>query len=106
MHADDAWPPITADELNQITSTIIGAAINVHRASAAGLLESAYLQPALCHEMHAARLGIELQKALPLVIRRGVRIDCAYRADLIVEGCVLVEVKAAGGARTRSQRDS
>ena len=83
---------LTADQLNQITSTIIGAAINVHRALGPGLLENTYL-PCLCYELETAKVGFELQKALPLVYR-GVRIECAYRADLVVEGAVLVEVKA------------
>jgi GxxExxY protein len=83
---------ITADKLNQITSTVIAAAIKVHRALGPGLLENAYL-PCLCYELQAARVRIERQKPLPLVYR-GVKIDCAYRADLIVEEAVLVEVKA------------
>jgi GxxExxY protein len=83
---------LNADRLNQITSAIIGAAINVHRALGPGLLENAYL-PCLCYELEAAGLGFELQEALPLAYR-GVRIECAYRADLIVEEAVLVEVKA------------
>jgi GxxExxY protein len=83
---------ITADRLNQITSTIIGAAIKVHRALGPGLLESAYLA-CLCYELKMANVQFELQTPLPLVYH-GVRIDCVYRADLIVEGTILVEVKA------------
>jgi GxxExxY protein len=82
----------TADRLNQITSTIIAAAIKVHRALGPGLLENAYL-PCLCCELDLSNVRIERQKALPLFYR-GIRIDCAYRADLIVEKAVLVEVKA------------
>jgi GxxExxY protein len=43
--------------------------------------------------LSSAELSIEVQKSLPLMYR-GVRVDCAYRADLVVEGQVLVEVKA------------
>ena len=82
----------TADKLNQITSTIIAAAINVHRALGPGLLESAYLA-CLSYELKATGLGVEVQKPLSLIYR-GVQIDCVYRADLIVDGVVLVEVKA------------
>jgi GxxExxY protein len=82
----------TADTLNQITSTILSAAIDIHRALGPGLLESAYLT-CLIHELVAARMQIERQKAVPLVYRE-VRIDCAYRADFVVDGNVLIEVKA------------
>jgi GxxExxY protein len=84
--------PITADSINRITSTIIEAAIRVHRALGPGLLESAYLA-CLCYEMVRAGLQIETQKPLPLVYQ-GVKIDCAYRADIIVNQMVIVEVKA------------
>jgi GxxExxY protein len=82
----------SAESLNQLTSLIIQAAVRVHRALGPGLLESAYLG-CLCFELSTAGVSIETQKALPLVYN-GVKIDCAYRADLVVEGLVLVEVKA------------
>jgi GxxExxY protein len=85
-------PAPTADTLNQITSIILSAAIGIHRALGPGLLESAYLT-CLIHELVAAQLRIERQKALPLVYR-GVTIECSYRADLVVEESVLIEVKA------------
>ena len=81
-----------SDTLNQITSIILSAAIGVHRALGPGLLESAYLT-CLIHELVAAQIRIERQKALPLVYR-GVTIECSYRADLVVEESVLIEVKA------------
>jgi GxxExxY protein len=82
----------TTDTINRITSTIIEAAIRVHRALGPGLLESAYLA-CLCYELVRAGLHIETQKPLPLVYE-GVTIDCAYRADIIVNQTVIVEVKA------------
>ena len=82
----------TAEELNRITSTIIAAAINIHRIFGSGLLESAY-SSCLCHDLREAGLRVERQRPLPLVHGR-LRIDCAYRADIIVAGLVLVEVKA------------
>jgi GxxExxY protein len=57
-----------------------------------GLLERAYFA-CLCHDLLAAGLRIETEKPLPLV-HRGMALGCVYRADLIVEGIVLVEVKA------------
>jgi GxxExxY protein len=82
----------SAESLNRLTSTIVQAGVRVHRALGPGLLESAYLG-CLCYELSSAELSIEVQKSLPLMYR-GVRVDCAYRADLVVEGQVLVEVKA------------
>ena len=83
------------EPLNRITSAINAAAIQIHRTIGPGLLEKAYWG-CLCFELHSAGLRIETQKALPLVYH-GVNIDCAYRADLIVEGLVIVEVKALNG---------
>ena len=88
-------PDVSIEQLNRITSPINAAAIRIHRAIGPGLLEKAYWG-CLCFELHSAGLRIETQKALPLVYR-GVNIDCAYRADLIVEGLVIVEVKALNG---------
>ena len=85
-------PPLTLEALNALTSAIIDSSIRIHRALGPGLLESAYLG-CLCYELHSKRLVFELQKPIPLVYE-GVKIDCAYRADLIVSGAVLVEVKA------------
>jgi len=82
----------TASELNRITSTIVGAAIDVHRVFGPGLLEHAYAV-CLLHELAARGCRVEHQKSLPLVYR-GITIDCAYRADLVVDGEVLIEVKA------------
>jgi GxxExxY protein len=80
------------DALNNLTSTIINAAIGVHRMFGPGLLETAYLA-CLCQELTLRGLRFEVQKAVPLVYR-GRQIDCAFRADLIVEGSVITEVKA------------
>jgi GxxExxY protein len=80
------------ESLNRLTSSIIEAAIRIHRTLGPGLLESAYLQ-CLRFELISAGLNVESAKALSLLYR-GVTIDCAYRADLVVEGVVIVEVKA------------
>ena len=88
-------PNASLERLNRLTSAIIEAAIRIHRTVGPGLLEKAYWG-CLCFELSSAGIRIETQKALPLVYR-GVKIDCAYRADLIVEGFVIVEVKALNG---------
>jgi GxxExxY protein len=78
--------------LNEITGTIIGAAIDVHRALGPGLLESAY-EACLAHEIAERGLSVESQKPLP-VIYKSVHLDCSYRLDLLVENAVIVEIKS------------
>lgn len=85
-------PNPTANYLNRITSTIIERAISIHRQFGPGLLESAY-DACLCHGLIKAGVGIEREKMLPLVYD-GLTLENAYRADVLVESCVLVEVKA------------
>ena len=74
-----------------LTSEIIGAAINVHRKLGPGLLESAY-EACLAYEVEKLGLRVERQKAVPLIYET-VRLDCGFRADMIVEGRVAVELK-------------
>ena len=75
-----------------ITEQIIGAGIEVHRALGPGLLESAY-EECLCHELTLRGLAFTRQVELP-VTYKGVKLDCGYRIDLIVQGLVLVELKS------------
>ena len=82
----------TAETLNRLTSSVLDAAIRIHRALGPGLLESAYLAR-LEYELTEDQLQIERQRAVPLVYK-GVRIDCGFRADIVVECNVLIEVKA------------
>jgi GxxExxY protein len=83
---------IEGDRLNQITESIIGAAITVHRALGPGLLESAY-EACLAFELVQSKLKVEQQKPLPVVYKE-VKLDCGYRLDLVVEEAVIVEIKA------------
>jgi GxxExxY protein len=82
----------TAEYLNGLTDQIIAAAVAVHRELGPGLLESAY-EACVYYELVKRRLCVERQKALPLAYE-GVKLDCSYRMDLVVEKCVIVEVKA------------
>ena len=82
----------TAETLNRLTSSVLDAAIRIHRALGPGLLESAYLA-CLEYELTEDQLQIERQRAVPLVYK-GVRIDCGFRAEIVVECSVLIEVKA------------
>jgi GxxExxY protein len=72
-----------SEELDKITRTIIGEAIYVHKHLGRGLLESAY-GACLAHQISKSGLRVERQKSLP-VLFEGVRVDCGYRIDLLVE---------------------
>ena len=75
----------------ELTEKIIGAAIEVHRAPGPGLLESAY-EECLCREFNLRGLTFQRQVQLP-VEYKGVKLDCGYRLDLIVQDDVVLELK-------------
>jgi GxxExxY protein len=75
----------------ELTERVIGAAIEVHRAIGPGLLESAY-EECLCHEFHLQGISFERQRPLP-VEYKGVKLDCGYRLDLMVENKLILEIK-------------
>ena len=75
----------------QLTHEIIGAAMEVHRALGPGLLESAY-EECLAAELKAQGIPFERQKPLPIVYK-DVKLEAGYRADLIVDTRVVVELK-------------
>jgi GxxExxY protein len=79
--------------INEITESIIGAAMAVHREVGPGLLESAY-EACLAFELAERGLSFERQKELPLMYH-GVKTACGYRMDFLVEEQVVVELKAA-----------
>ena len=78
-------------EHNDITGVIIGKAIEVHRTLGPGLLESAY-QECLYYELKQEGLKVAKELVLP-IIYKDVKLDHGYRIDLLVEGCVVVELK-------------
>jgi len=75
-----------------IAETVIGAAIEVHRALGPGLLESAY-EECLCHELTLRGLRFERQVLLPMSYK-GVSLDCGYRLDIVVEDSIILELKS------------
>jgi GxxExxY protein len=77
---------------NRIGETVLGCALKVHTALGPGLLESAY-EACLARECEKAGLSHKRQIMLP-VVYDGEQIDAGYRLDLLVEGRVIVEVKA------------
>jgi len=75
----------------ELTEKVIGAAIEVHRSLGPGLLESAY-EECLCHELHLRDVSFARQIPVP-VEYKGVKLDCGYRIDLVVEGSLVLELK-------------
>jgi len=77
--------------LNQLTEIIIGAAIEVHRATGPGLMESVYEQ-CLCYELSQRGLHFQRQVELP-VKYKGIKLDCGFRMDMVVEDAIVLELK-------------
>ena len=78
--------------LNDLTKSVIGAAIEVHRALGPGLLESA-CEICLCRELNLREIQFRRQVPIP-VGYKGVKLDCGYRSDVIIEDSLLLELKA------------
>lgn len=77
---------------SRLTYDIIGAAIEVHRALGPGMLEAAY---AKCLALELTNRGMAIEREKPIgIVYKSANIENAFRADLIVEKKVLVEVKA------------
>ena len=86
---DDKWL------YKDLTEKIIGASMEVHRILSHGFLEYVY-QEALCYELKQRELSFELQKELDIWYKE-LLIPRKYTPDLIVEGCVIAEIKATSG---------
>lgn len=77
---------------NEIATSVIGSAIQVHKTLGPGLLESAY-EECLFYEIGKTGLEVKKQKALPLVYEE-IKLEVGYRIDIIVENKLIIEVKA------------
>lgn len=80
------------DDLNKLSQDIIGAAIEVHRIMGPGLLEQSY-HLALIYELKSRGHSVESEVVIPIVYK-GNQLNTNYRADIIVDGEVIVELKA------------
>jgi len=78
--------------LGSLTEIVIGSAIAVHKATGPGLLESVY-RACLASEIRAQGVGVQSECRIP-VYYKGAQLDIGFRADLIIEKSVLIEVKA------------
>jgi len=79
-------------KLNQMSGEIIDAAMAVHSALGSGLLESVY-ETCLCYELNKRGVRTQTQVQLP-VCYDSLELDAGYRLDLLVENCIIVELKA------------
>jgi GxxExxY protein len=79
-------------DINQLSNKVNGAAIEVHKALGPGLLESAY-EECLCHELNLRGLSFKRQKSLS-VIYKGLKLNCGYRLDIVVENAIILEMKS------------
>ena len=79
-------------EFDPLSKTVIGCALEVHRALGPGLLESAYEQ-CLAHELSLARIPFKLQHPLP-VVYKDVNLNCGYRLDFLIDEKLIIELKS------------
>ena len=83
---------LSAEEINRRTGVIIDAAMKVHTILGPGLLESAY-QTCLAYELEKRGLDVRAQVSIPLIYEQ-IRMETGYRADLVVDREIVVELKA------------
>jgi GxxExxY protein len=76
----------------QLTERVIGLAIEVHKQLGPGLLESVY-EECLCFELSEAGIPVQRQVKVPIVYR-GRRLDDGFRADIVVNDELIVEIKS------------
>ena len=77
---------------NDLSNTVIGLAIKVHKSLGPGLLESAY-EECLFYELKKHGLNVERQKPMSLVYEN-VQLNVGYKIDLLVDNKLIVVVKA------------
>ena len=82
----------TPVDLEDVTQTIIGCAIEVHRVLGPGLLESVYRE---CMTIEMTRVGLRVESELQVILEyKGQRVGGRLRLDLLVDSCVVLEIKA------------
>jgi GxxExxY protein len=85
-------PSATRNIHPDLTWEIVGSALEVHRTLGPGLLEGTYRR-CLIHDLQGKGLQVAAEVPIPISYK-GLRLDAAYRADLIVQGTCLLELKA------------
>ncbi|MCL2153130.1 MAG: GxxExxY protein [Oscillospiraceae bacterium] len=84
---------MTEEQLNQLTKSIIGVAIEVHRELGPGLLEKVY-QRCLRFALEEAGYQVQMEVSLPVTFRGKVIDEDGYRIDLLVDDTVILEIKS------------
>jgi len=79
-------------EFDELSRSVIGCAIEVHRNLGPGLLESTYRQ-CLAYELSQAGMSFQMEVRLPVRYKE-ILLDCGYRIDLLVSGDLIIEVKS------------
>ncbi len=79
-------------EFDKLSAQVIGCAIEVHRHLGPGLLESTY-EKCLAHELEINEIPFKIQYPLP-VEYKGIRLDCGYRIDVLVDNSIVCELKS------------
>lgn len=79
-------------EFDELSNRVIGCALEVHKHFGPGLLESTYEQ-CISHELQLAGIPFKLQYCLP-VEYKGIKLDCGYRIDMLVDNSIIVELKS------------
>lgn len=80
---------------NDLSNIIIREAIHVHKNLGPGLLESVY-ETCLYHRLSKIGLKVSKEKAIPVVFEE-IKLECGYRADIVVDNKVIIEIKAVDG---------
>ena len=76
---------------SKLTELIIGAAIEVHRQTGPGLMESVYEE---CLGFELSQLGLKFRRQVQLPVSyKGIKLDCGFKMDLLVEDSVVLELK-------------
>ncbi|MCF6190796.1 MAG: GxxExxY protein [Cocleimonas sp.] len=79
-------------EFDNLSHTVLGCAIEVHKHLGPGLLESTYEQ-CLAHELQSQKIDFKIQH--PLAVEyKGIKLDCGYRIDLLIEDELIIELKS------------
>jgi len=84
---------VTADRLNQIARLVLDAAFAVHSELGPGLLESAY-KACLVYELNKRQIATQVEVPVPMIYDGTKLLDVGYRIDILVEGELVIEVKA------------
>ena len=79
-------------EFDELSRSVIGCTIEVHRTLGPGLLESTYRQ-CLAYELSQTKISFQMELPLPIQYKV-ILLDCGYRIDLLVNGDLIVEIKS------------